>query len=253
MAGMTVGEQPTVECDATGLIQWANEAWCTLCEFDQAHVAAGCRLSAIQGPGTDLSKVALIMKHVQAGLPISGMKLINYSRSGRPFHHTIDVQPLGNGRFRSTSHLMPNPLQASGEGAECLDLLDVLDEEDAGYQALDDAAAALDVAEQRAGCTDLDGMGKGHLALLGDPMCILTPAAPQSMTVVTDAYPPFAVRWASDPWMQLCGFQLSDVVGGTLKLIQGPATDHRAITRLSKCPGRHTIPRPACARIRAHI
>ena len=69
IAGMTVVEQPTVECDANGLIARANEAWCALCEFDQADVAAGCRLSAIQGPGTDLSKVALIMQHVQAGLP----------------------------------------------------------------------------------------------------------------------------------------------------------------------------------------
>ena len=182
--------------------------------------------------------MSLIMQHVHTGMPVSGVTLINYTKQGAAFCHTVDIQPLDNGMLRTTSHVLPNALQATGEGAECLDLLYTMesDDEDAGYHALDDAPAMFDIAVQRRACRATDS--KGSLAPLGDPLCILTPAAQQHMAVVTDAHPPFAVRWASDLWMQLCGFELSDVVGSTLKLIQGPATDQHAIARLSeRLPG----------------
>ena len=52
---------------------------------------------------------------------------------------------------------------------------------------------------------------------------------------------PFAVVWASEAWLSLCGFGADDMVGRTLSLIQGPATDLRAVEFLMSC-ARASVP-----------
>ena len=43
--------------------------------------------------------------------------------------------------------------------------------------------------------------------------------------VVTSAQPPFDIVHVNDAWCALCGFAPEDVVGKTLRVIQGPQTD----------------------------
>ena len=38
--------------------------------------------------------------------------------------------------------------------------------------------------------------------------------------------------WASDDWLEFCGFSGTEVVGQTFKMIQGPATDKDTIVAL---------------------
>ena len=44
-------------------------------------------------------------------------------------------------------------------------------------------------------------------------------------SVVCSAKPPYAVTSASADWLQLCGFVEHEVIGKTLALIQGPASN----------------------------
>ena len=50
-------------------------------------------------------------------------------------------------------------------------------------------------------------------------------SAHDGVAVTCSAVAPFVVTWASEGWLQLCCFSEGEVVGNTLTLIQGPATN----------------------------
>jgi PAS domain S-box-containing protein len=50
--------------------------------------------------------------------------------------------------------------------------------------------------------------------------------------VVTEAHAPFRIVSVNPAWETLCGFQLSECQGQTLKCIQGPETNQSAVTAL---------------------
>lgn len=52
------------------------------------------------------------------------------------------------------------------------------------------------------------------------------------MEAFTSLFPPFEMLWASDDWLDFCGFGKAEVAGKTLKCIQGPETDADTIVAL---------------------
>jgi len=56
----------------------------------------------------------------------------------------------------------------------------------------------------------------------------------ESVVVVTGAVAPWAIEWASPEWLRLCGFRQSglDVIGRTLRCIQGSLTSGPATARI---------------------
>lgn len=50
-----------------------------------------------------------------------------------------------------------------------------------------------------------------------------------TMSILTAIEPPYEVLSASDEWLSFCGYEKEDVVGGTLKILQGPGTDRATI------------------------
>jgi len=50
--------------------------------------------------------------------------------------------------------------------------------------------------------------------------------------VITSAVEPYLLVWASQAWLDLCGFKESEVLGKTLDIIQGPLTSRSSITKL---------------------
>lgn len=169
-----------------------------------------------------------ILDHVRRDEAVYGVKLVNYTKRGLPFHHVLDVEPLGDGLFRSTSR--PVTTLASVDSlSHQMDLGDDMDEETECYCAMD---TRLSTVAARAAAREF-GPGGIYASPLGDPLQILRPAAAAPpMIVVTHAYPPYPIQWASDAWMQVCGFRLCDVVGRDLKLIQGTGTDRVAIGQM---------------------
>ena len=45
------------------------------------------------------------------------------------------------------------------------------------------------------------------------------------MTVITQGHAPYSVLWASPAWLSLCGFTAVELMGDSLRCIQGPGTD----------------------------
>jgi hypothetical protein len=50
--------------------------------------------------------------------------------------------------------------------------------------------------------------------------------------VVVDGHAPFGILDANDAWLTVCGFEREEVVGKTLKILQGPATQKAGLDRL---------------------
>lgn len=96
---ITAGEEPFQ-------IVWASEAWLRLCEYTPPQVL-GHTLEIVQGPLTDRACVASLMDAIRRGEPIT-VSMINHTRTGKPFSHTLRVEPLRDSRghvqcFQATS------------------------------------------------------------------------------------------------------------------------------------------------------
>jgi len=88
---ITAGEEP---CQ----IVWASEAWLRLCEYTAPQVL-GHTLELIQGPLTDRQSVTSLMNAIRRGDPIT-LSMINHTRTGKPFSHTLRVEPLRDSQGR---------------------------------------------------------------------------------------------------------------------------------------------------------
>jgi hypothetical protein len=42
------------------------------------------------------------------------------------------------------------------------------------------------------------------------------------MVVLTRAQAPYPIVWASEGWLDVCGYSAAEIIGMTMKLIQGP-------------------------------
>ena len=109
---ITAGEEPFQ-------IVWASEAWLRLCEYESPQVL-GQTLELIQGPRTDHSAIASLMDAIRTAQPIT-LSMINHTRTGRPFSHTIQVEPLRDSRgnvqcFQATSSNIDTDLDGRGGG-----------------------------------------------------------------------------------------------------------------------------------------
>jgi len=88
---ITAGEEP---CQ----IVWASEAWLRLCEYTSPQVL-GHTLELIQGPLTDRHSVTSLMNAIRRGDPCT-LSMINHTRTGKPFSHTLRVEPLRDSQGR---------------------------------------------------------------------------------------------------------------------------------------------------------
>jgi len=101
-------------------IVWASEAWLKLCEYRMPQVI-GHTLELIQGPQTTREAVAKLMGAIRSAEAVT-LSMTNHTRTGRPFSHTLRVEPLrdsaGNVQcFQATSssiHEGPDPQSHPG-------------------------------------------------------------------------------------------------------------------------------------------
>lgn len=88
---ITSGEEPFQ-------IVWASEAWLQLCEYSMGQVL-GHTLELIQGPLTTRTSLGQLMGGIRAGNPVS-LSMVNHTRTGKAFSHTLRVEPLRDSRGR---------------------------------------------------------------------------------------------------------------------------------------------------------
>ena len=174
-----------------------------------------------------------MMEAIQAQRPVT-TTLCNYDLAGRPFRHTIDVTPIADARgsvtlFRATSRDVVWLGEDASVGRHpvavaCRRRCD-------GRQTIDMCLASYELHSKAD-----DGYGFDDEAIkcprkVPRPLSLPQPSAP-TLVVLTQASPPFAVVWASEDWLKLCGFTAPEVVGHNLSLIQGPGTDRTAVARI---------------------
>jgi len=73
----------------------ACETWQRFCGFRLSELV-GKTLSIVQGPQTDMDTIVALMDAVERHDPITAT-LINYTKNGIPFRHTVDISPLPGG------------------------------------------------------------------------------------------------------------------------------------------------------------
>ena len=87
---LTVPRAPAL-CRA---VMWASEDWMRFCGFSRDELQ-GQTLRLIQGPETDIATVRSVVEAVAKREPFSAT-LINYTKHGVRFRHTIRSEPLCN-------------------------------------------------------------------------------------------------------------------------------------------------------------
>ena len=221
-------DRPAIIARPDGKIVWCNMAWCTLCAFNGPEDAIGRDLRCIQGPGTDQVELMRLMNAIRSHASAVSATLINYDRHGTPFQHTVDIVPLADPQgevslFRATSRDATRFTQEHGRctldtGSHQVDELD-------GRRAIDTCCAAFDASNEIATSCSSSFQPKESV-----PRGVSFKQP--SMVVLTRAQAPYPIVWASEGWLDVCGYSCAEIIGMTLKLIQGPGTDRKAIGRL---------------------
>jgi PAS domain S-box-containing protein len=218
------GDSPSVVCKQDGKVVWLNAAWTRLCGYTREEMMDRS-LKVLQGPATDQQAVQTLMHHVHEKKPCRVPALVNYDRSGRPFRHTLNVVPLpapdgSSCLFRATSEVV-EMLRPSQSILSTIDApLSVLEARESLADAIPTSAFAPQKQQQQQQ-QQQDGACGG-----------VPPEMGRDVEVLTQPQPPYAIAWASEGWLDLCGFSSAEVVGRTLALIQGPATDRTQVARL---------------------
>jgi len=225
-------ELPSMIARPDGTIVWANNAWCTLCAFPGPADVMGRDLRCIQGPGTDRAELKRLMDAIKAESPVSAT-LCNYNRHGRPFRHTVEIVPIADPHgavtlFRATSRDIAWPGCEANGRQSLVSMSGADDDISGGRRAVDTCRAAFDARDE---FDDIDSDATGWSGSVPRALPLKHPSQP-SMVVLTRAWSPYAIVWASEGWLQVCGFSAAEIMGRDLGLIQGPGTDCESIRKI---------------------
>ncbi len=78
-----------------GRIEWVNESFTRVMEFDLEEIVGKLPESFLTGPETSLRSIRRIRAAMGRGIGISS-DIVNYSKSGRKYHLHLEVQPVRN-------------------------------------------------------------------------------------------------------------------------------------------------------------
>lgn len=166
-------------------------------------------LRCIQGATTDKAAAQAIVRAVKAQAPLT-FTCINYTRLGTQVLHSVTIVPIAPAYghrttlFRATSQPVAERMAAELHGSK--------------RKRLGQPNDALSVLE-----TQFPSPLRFGLA---------NPMLSEHARVVTQSEPPYSVVWASPEWLALCKFSAVEILGRTLKCIQGPHTSAKAVGAL---------------------
>ena len=88
-------DNPVIIATPTGLIEWANEAFCRVMEYSLFEVHGKNPAHFMLGPETNRRGIARIRRALASGHGVS-TDVVNYSKSGRKYHLHLEIQPVRN-------------------------------------------------------------------------------------------------------------------------------------------------------------
>ncbi len=80
--------------DCKGRIQWVNPAFTKSTGYSLEEIAGKKPGSFLQGPKTDPNVANFIREKFRAGLGFKDVEIINYTKDGKPYWVSIEVQPI---------------------------------------------------------------------------------------------------------------------------------------------------------------
>ena len=86
-------DNPVLIGSPDGRIEWANEAFCRVMEYNLEEVVGKNPGHFMVGPDTSLRTIAKIRAAMSRGQGIS-TDVVNYSKSGRKYHVHLEIQPV---------------------------------------------------------------------------------------------------------------------------------------------------------------
>ncbi|MBL9211033.1 MAG: response regulator, partial [Opitutaceae bacterium] len=86
-------DNPVLISSADGRIEWANEAFCRVMEYQLDEVIGQNPVHFMVGPDADPQTLARIRTAMDHGCGIS-TDVVNYSKSGRKYHLHVEIQPV---------------------------------------------------------------------------------------------------------------------------------------------------------------
>ena len=191
---------------------------------------AGCSLRKLQGPWTSQAVIERLGKSVREGTACT-VCMVNVSKSGRPFSHSVTATPLGTGGTADLVRFTSKAIDVFGNSYGSLDTtgasIDSILNADAGSHTVDTTMATVEALVATTTTAE-------HHERYVDPAAFM-PTFEGSLIapcVVTTAEPPYSIVHANEAWLALCGFSAPEVLGVDLKCIQGPATSPALIGAL---------------------
>uniref|UniRef100_A0A7S0PV59 PAS domain-containing protein n=1 Tax=Coccolithus braarudii TaxID=221442 RepID=A0A7S0PV59_9EUKA len=232
-----------------------NKAWSELTGYKFTEVAN--RTSGfLQGPHTEKLALQELRVAVHNGLQTK-VRVINYTKSGDPFHNTLDVIPLKDKRGELTHYcgvLAGEPVADNSVPRleRTQPVLPALLSEEETRESQDESVPA--VASINASTSGAD-TGAIATAAAEPPNKRIKHELPRlanainnqkDAVVLTQATPPFAITHVNQPWCEMCGYSLEEVEGLTNSFLQGPETDQGLLDELMSSVRRGE---PASARL----
>lgn len=77
-----------------GKIEWVNPAFIRITGYQLSEVMGKSPGSFLQGPESDQQAIAFMREKLQKGMGFKDVEIINYSKEGKPYWVSIEVQPI---------------------------------------------------------------------------------------------------------------------------------------------------------------
>ncbi len=82
-----------VRTDASGLIEWVNEDFTTLCGYQLAELRGRKPGALLQGAATDPKAIAALRAGIREAQPVEA-ELVNYHKDGSPYRVHVAITPI---------------------------------------------------------------------------------------------------------------------------------------------------------------
>ncbi len=228
-------------------VRYASNSWLEMVGLPTLADAMGRTLSFLIGSGTDREQLQQGLSAVCYHNESFTTRLIMYDKHGTPFAHTLHLEPVlaaiesGPGLIRATSSDVVRigvPMDSEGNPRED----DILRKAGSNMHLAAILDDGLDAPLQ--GVLFCDGSFNSLAAATSLGNLVPLPALTSLVTlpsgacgeysVITTGGPSHKVLWASPSWLALCEFGPCELVGRSLRLIQGPGTDANVVRALMK-------------------
>ncbi len=80
--------------EADGAISWVNDAFTRVTGYTLDEARGRTPMRLLHGPMTDPEVVSTMAAHLARGEPVNGFEIVNYTKDGRPYWVSVEIQPV---------------------------------------------------------------------------------------------------------------------------------------------------------------